>query len=288
MMSIQDRLFNAGGRLPRPIAQAIKYLYYRATMRRRERGWLILNSIPKSGTNFVRLFLANYFRLVYEGADSRTDYETMHNVLFPNERGRYLRRGTLEPPHDIMRNTPFSDFLYCHQTTFFEFFEGKLIFLYRNPLDFIISSYFYRWKNRPGKQDWYDHPRDAVDRLLGDYIEKYGFMRGWARKKDNFLCVSYEMLMRSPFDVFSMMVIWLGLPLDVGRLKRAIEYADIKAVRDLDEAAGAIHSPDGFKGYFTRSGKIGQWKEYFDDGEVQSIWDRLEANGIHRSEFVVE
>lgn len=66
-MSIKDRLFVLGRKLPTPVAQSIKYLYYSATLRRKERHWRILNSIPKSGTKFFWIFFANYLQLVDYG-----------------------------------------------------------------------------------------------------------------------------------------------------------------------------------------------------------------------------
>ena len=287
--SIKDRLFNLGGTFPAPLKRVVKYSYYTATLGRKEKDWLILNTIPKSGTMYFMMFMANYFRLVYEDADDRTSYHEMQNVLFPNERARYIRTGRLEPPHPIMANSPFSDFLFCHQTTFLEYFNGKLVFLYRNPLDLIISSYFYFWRLQPKKAEIYSHPREVADRYLTDFIAKYSFMRAWAKRKPNFLCLSYETMKRAPFEMFTMVVLRLGLPLDIPKLRRAVEFSSFDASRKEELENGPIHPPTkDYQGFFTRSGEIGQWKEFFDDADLKRIWSRLEAAGIQRSEFILE
>ena len=42
------------------------------------------------------------------------------------------------------------------------------------------------------------------------------------------------------------------------------------------------------KASFVRSGKIGEWKEYFNEEEIVQISEILEENSISLTEFILE
>jgi len=283
-------------KLARPLAWVAKKALPRQFLNRAyyklatndEKGFIVLNSTRKSGTNYFRIFIANYINVLYEGRDTPTTYKETHDVLFPNMRAEYTRFFGYFSPNPFMAKTPFHDFVYGHDTDFLDISKGKIVFLYRNPLDYVVSRFYYNWKYREATEDVHQHPREILDYALDPYIEQYTYMREVAARRDNVLKVCYEALYGSPVETFGLIVGWLGFPVSYAAIQKAVEFSSIKQVRKEEEEHGAIHAPkEGLKGFFTRSGAIGQWQEYFNDQDIAEIESRLAAGNVNLSEFIL-
>ena len=143
-----------------------------------------MRTIPKSGTNYLRLLLTNYFYNIQEGHNSNkefsnVDYFKMHGEIFPNIRSAVVNGKNKYKVAGLKikgeGDTLYSDFLYDHgswmeKPPFSKFFRPKKeILLYRNPLDILISRFYYFFKDRYGAEDEHSHPRELID----DYIPQY-------------------------------------------------------------------------------------------------------------------
>ena len=268
---------------------ALNRLYFRLAAGD-EKDFIVLNTIPKSGTNYFRILVGNYLNVLYENRDTPTGYKEVHTTMFPNERSEYTRFFAYRRPHPIMTKTPFKDFVYSHGTDFLTLSKGRVVFIYRNPLDYVVSRFYYNWKYREDRKDVYQHPREIIDYALDPYIEQFTLMSGLAKSRSNILATSYESLTSCPIAVFGMIVGWLGLPVHYGAIRKAVEFSSIDQVRKEEEAGGPIHAPEtgNFEGFFTRSGKIGQWRDYFTDEDVQTIADKLGRHGILLDQFILD
>jgi len=73
-------------------------------------------------------------------------------------------------------------------------------------------------------------------------------------------------------------------------VSRSVEAASIKETRKEEaHLGGAIHAPkEGLKGSFARSGKVGQWREFFDEADLDRIRTRLRKGGIDLEEFCLD
>jgi len=281
------------GAIPEVLRDKFRKPLYTKAIANRERGALLLLTIPKSGTNYLRLLICNYLYARYRNADSAVPYTTMHEEVFPNIREDLFSKGRsyVAPSDDhILKHTAFSDFLHTHSIRKLRYSTAKkIIYLYRNPLDNIISNFFFKWKHRPGEEDSFDHPREVIDIILDRYIRHYVFGRSLARTRDNVLCVSYESLYGQPVDTLGKLVSWLEFDVNAECVEKAVRFSHKKNVKKEEQKLGhAVHSPAGFRGSFVRSGKIGQWKEYFDDEDVAYLELRLQEHGISLSEFIIE
>ncbi len=250
---------------------------------------IILNSIPKSGTNYFRICLANYLKIYFGGVDSPISYKETNNSIFPNNRG-YLFAGATKykKPDIIINHTQYKDFVDGHSYRGLEFCKSRIVALYRNPLDTIVSRFYYTWRNRPAREQMYESPREVIDIVLEDFIRQYIYIRETARRKPNVIMVSYEDMIMNPVPTFSMVFRWLSLPIGMEELRKAITFSSIDTVRKEEERDGPIHSPIGFSGHFTRSGKIGQWKEYLNEKDIDYITQKLADNNIRMDEFIIE
>ena len=109
------------------------------------------------------------------------------------------------------------------------------------------------------------------------------------RQTTPILMVDYENLIRNPKAVFSVIISWYDLPLNISVLKKAIAFSDIKAVKKEEKEKGAIHIDTTTQsGLFVRSGAIGEWKEYFSKEDVLYIKNRLSERGYDLESFIVE
>lgn len=281
------------GAIPEVLRDKFRKPLYTKAIANRERGALLLLTIPKSGTNYLRLLICNYLYARYRNAESAVPYTTMHEEVFPNMREDLFSKGQsyVVPGDDhILNHTPYTDFLHTHSIRKFRYSTAKkIIYLYRNPLDNIISNFFFKWKHRRGEEDRFDQPREVIDIILDRYIRHYVFGKGLAQTRNNVLCVSYESLFGQPVDTLGKLASWLEFNVDGECIEKAVRFSDKKNVKKEEQKLGhAVHSPAGFRGSFVRSGKIGQWKEYLDDEDVAYVELRLQEHGISLSGFIIE
>jgi len=289
---LRDRLYRMGSHFPARPKAAIKCAYYGVTLGRRERSMAILNSIQKSGTNYVRIFISNYLCDLTRSAEGPISFAETHNTFLPNCRDDYLvNPQNYRTPHPIMDSIPLDDFVYGHSSQFLEFCQGRIVFLYRNPLDYIVSLYFYNWKHRPNRSDGGLAANDVIDRALDDrlYIYRYNFMKTLARRRTNVLHMSYESLMTAPRESFATILSWLTIPLDYRSVETALRHSSFDVVRAEEESKGVpIVDRSKFSGQFLRSGKIGQWREQFSDDDLCYLQNKLDRAGISLNEFILE
>lgn len=284
-MTLIHRAFVLGKPCSPVLKNVAKRAYYYSTWWNRERHFVCINSIPKSGTNYCKAFLANYLNLHYGVTTGRTSHGDMRK-MFPNFRVTYIQGGPYIAPAAVLSHTQYRDIVHGHSTQLLQFFAGRLIFLYRNPLDVIVSRYFYSYKNRPEKADVVEHPRDIIDTILDEYIAHFHFMRDFGRRRANSLRLCYEDILEFPETTFQTLLNWLNIPVTQAHLRASLEFSSFQASRQEEVASGPIHATDTFRGFFTRSGSIGQWQEYFNADDMRRIQARLGKDGIDLGGFV--
>jgi len=256
-------------------------------------------SIAKSGTTYFRLVFANYVQLVYGDPDQRIDYAELSQRFFPN-RILSSMRPDLEyepaPPGHVIRRAGYEDFLWDHSWEYAHLLGrgSRVVHLYRNPLDALVSQYFYFWENRPEKERIHKEvpgspirdPFSFLPYFLPEYSRHYRRLRHLARSKSNVLRVPYEKLIGDPIPTYADTLRWLGLDVDSSAVEEAVARSGKKAVRAEEaETGNAIHAWPGFKGSFIRSGRIGEWREYLSDSQVEEIRRELAGRDISLDEF---
>jgi hypothetical protein len=269
------------------------------------RNSVVLRSMRKSGTNYLRLLVTNYVCNI-EGftqgtyAFSRVSYHEMHNTVFPNVRN-YVFEGKKPYVSPALDRAPvfakqYADFMYDHGgfADHYGFLQPKkLILIYRNPFDTIISTFFFKWKNRNEKQDEFSHPREVIDQVLPSFIKTYKWMRAVHARYNNaqVMLVSYEQLFLQPHSTLIGILEFLGLPVYPELVFLSAQASSIDETRKEEEKSGAaLRNPQqqGLTGSFARSGKVGQWMEFFTPEDFLKIQQQLASNGIDYREFWLE
>lgn len=248
---------------------------------------IVLCSIPKSGTVYIKTLLANYFYLMFIGGNDGVDYHTMQKTLFPNHINLKIKLDKRSMPnyieslscpcHKIFDNTVYKDLITMHMCDAIDNFTSrKTIFLYRHPLDMILSATHY----------FEESPDVFSEGAFGAYVDKwidiYAIMiRAMIRKKKenkNSIIVSYEDI-RKNTPLFTKRIIeFLEIPLDMEKMLRAIELSAFDRMREFEESNGPIHGTRA--PYFVRSGKIGQWKEAMPERLAKAALQKLNAYGL--------
>ncbi len=267
------------------------------------RNSVLLISIRKSGTNYLRLLITNYIYNLDNYAQGKmhdirkVTYNEMHNKIFPNNGGNVFNEKAVYKTLQLNKSNLFlknyKDFIYDHagrNDKLLKFIRPKkLILIYRNPFDQLISLYYYKYKNRVGKENAFSHPREIIDKILPVFINSYKWMKQVAMDDDKsrVIMVSYEQLVLEPYSTMINIIQFLNLPVYPELINLSIRFSSKAEVRKEEKKKGeAIHSPkEGLRDSFVRSGKVGQWKEYFSSEDFEIIVRKLDEKGINYKEF---
>lgn len=249
-----------------------------------------LHTLMKSGTTYTLLFLANYLNYVY-GDKKRVDYDKMvgeffwhsfESTMFRKDLGRFLRDHFFST-HS--QEIGFNGVIHSHLDLNSDNWK-KAICLYRNPLDYVISSYFFHYINRGIKVS---HPREILIPKLEEFISAYKIqLKIIDKRPDDVIHVAYEDLIRFPEQTFHRLISFLEIEVDENAIAYAIDASSKKRVQQMESQRGQAivqNSGTAFQGSFVRSGKVGEWKEYFNDDDLAMIQAHLSNRGVELSKF---
>ncbi len=246
-------------------------------------------TLMKSGTTYTLVFLANYLNNLF-GDGKNVSFDQMQDQFFfhsVDTRIEQKKLGSL-----IQKRNKVSPLIpsVIHTHKMLEYgLWVKNISLYRNPLDYTISSYYFHHINR-GKN--VKHPRLLMEQKINSFIKTYkNQLQIKEEHPQKTMLKCYEELMRQPKDVFCEMINFLGIELNEEALVKSIENASIKNIKKMEKQRGeAIVIPQGkkFKGSFVRSGKIGEWKEYFNDEDLKKAEAILNQQHLSLNNFILE
>ncbi|MDO8302325.1 MAG: sulfotransferase domain-containing protein, partial [Sedimentisphaerales bacterium] len=183
----------------------------------------------------------------------------------------------------VLNKIGYESFFYRHGSYMIDRAVYPTIRLHRNPLDFIVSWFFYRYKSRDDKT--YLEAKESVESTAAIYARHVG--KWYASPKNNeHFTLHYEELVTAPFDTFIRVLTYLKAPIDESALRKAIDASSFDRVRANEVNNGAIHGAVGQ--LHTRSGKIGEWKDHLDDKDVNLVQGILEKHGLLLDHFMTE
>lgn len=284
-MNFIQSVYEMGRLVPEAPRRLVKGLVYRALFAQAEGQRIVLNTIPKSGTTLVSVIFANYMNLSLGGPDQPVSLKDLHTVFVPNSREMLIQGGNTKPPHPFFASTRYKDIFYSHSYRFLEFCQGPVVFLYRNPLDYLVSLYFYnlRFGGNNFQKEPFASVGEALVPALNEFANHFCYMEALFGRRRVFP-IAYENLTSATDSVISVLFDWLGLPIQAGRLQRAIELASMDNLRKLEQNEGTFNSESRPSSMF-RSGKIGQWQEHLSPIEIDRARTYLAARGIPLERF---
>lgn len=187
---------------------------------------LLMAGYPKSGNTyfrFVYFHLLNQVGLECDG-EKVLSYDDLNGIQFHT-----IENYSKEPPE--YKELPL---FYRTHNLYYEYYRYfKLVYLYRNPLDCMVSMYHFKEKDRP----WRNDPMSFKSSLrfyfpqwcynVKSYIGKTPYM------------ISYESMMRRPYDVFYGIFSQLGLEFSMPQLERSLELSSFDSISRMEDKNGA-------------------------------------------------
>ena len=243
---------------------------------------VVIVSYGKSGRTWARVMLSRYFQLRY--GVSRRRLLTLDN---------YHRQNPAIPVVMFTHDNYLRDYTGSQGKA--DFKGKKLIVLVRHPADTAVSQYFqWRYRMKPGKKALNGYPPHGADISLQDFVLRHpaglerviGFANDWAGElpqMDGVLLVRYEDLRRDTAGELRRILQFIGEQPADAELAEAVSFASIENMRALEEKkafwfSGSVLKPaerGNVDSYKVRRGKVGGFRDYFSDAEVQEIEDHV-------------
>lgn len=235
--------------------------------------WLL--SQMKSGTTFFCNAVAFYHALKLGVPQPSFDDTAAYGV----GRNLYDNFGELRGITRFARETGKRWIIQTHESVPAR--PAQLVLLSRDPLDYCVSSYFFHFKNRKGKEN--TRVEAALNQIVDKFAALYHQQREEARRNTQVHVLMYEDLMRAPVDEIGRIVFALYGEIDLDLMSSAVQLAGVDRLKSHEKDTGrAIIGQEGaFKAaHFVRSGKIGEGRDFFDGEQIALIEKRLGEAGV--------
>lgn len=237
---------------------------------------ILLCGFEKSGNTWTRFIIFNYFNILNNNADRTLTYEQL-NFLNPHILGKWPL-----PPF----TSGFPQLCYTHSSYKRAYRYFRVVFLYRNPLDSLIS--YYHWHRSRGVPFSYFPPckrakMQSLDYFILDRLNRWiSHYQKTAVNSTATLC--YERMKQDPFQEFSRLFLALELEVDELALQQSISFSDIRNIqqmgRETGQAAGIGLGKLTNNYEFTRDGRTGQYQSLLQPETIAVAAARLKKAGI--------
>jgi len=245
----------------------------------------VVVSFGKSGRTWLRVMLSRFYQ-VRDGLPE-------HLLIgFDN----FHRRRRAVPKIFFTHDNYLEDYT-GHRDTREDYRGRKVVLLVRHPGDVAVSQYFqWRFRMKPHKKEINLYPAHGEEIGVFDFMHSEGgglpkilrFMDVWAReiaRNPDVLIVRYEDLRARPEAELARLLEFMGTPGTPDQVAEAVRFASFENMRKLEEkrtfwlSGGRMKpkdrdNPDSFK---VRRGKVGGFRDYLEDAEVEQIEKELES-----------
>ena len=241
---------------------------------------ILMYGYPKSGNTWLRFLLYNYCNLLLNNEEVETISYNRLNILQNN----IMDRGTTFLPEK-----GFPLFYRTHRINkrTYNLFDKK-IFIHRNPLDTLISSYYF-FKDR--EVPFSDDPKNLRDKLhnVDFYItykidEWIHFFNTSVKCAD--IVINYSNIKLDAEKELTELINFLEWNLDTKLIKKSVRFSSFNEVKKMGREKMQKYGngpKDGrFKGEFTRSGKEGQFYTELKKETINSVLNKFpEFNNLY-------
>lgn len=258
-----------------------------------------LASYPKSGNTWLRIFLQNYradagqpvdinaldisfissLRVQFDDAIGIKSSDLTHAEI-DQLRPLALRIFAMRLPAPVFFKSHDVYYLLPDGTPLFPSDVSRgAVYIVRNPLDVAVSyaSFFRLSLDQAIDAMATPHNQLAVNQRhllpnLRQHLDTWSqHVYSWTTQTDMpLVTIRYEDMHLNPEEAFAAVVSLVGWPLDMARLRRAIDYASFDHVRQ-QESSGGFREKIHNQAPFFRQGKIGTWRDALTDAQAQRI-----------------
>lgn len=258
-----------------------------------------LASYPKSGNTWMRILLTNYWRNSDEPADinhldggsiasARTLFDQWigldsadmtpaeieaHKPLLYQHMAKKAEADQFIKVHDAYQYTSSGAPIFPPGAT------AGVIYLIRNPLDVTVS---FAHHNQKTVEKTVEHIgcrtmtlAQGGKRLIQQFEQAlYSWsdhVCSWVDAPDmRIQVVRYEDMVMQPFETFSQVVQFCGLPYDAARVEKALDFSTFERLQTQEAENGFGEKTPRAKSFF-RKGKIGSWRDQLTDKQVHHL-----------------
>lgn len=229
---------------------------------------ILLCGFAKSGNTWLRAFILHYYGIKKWDITEPFTFNEMNYQLSPNLIG-------LVAPISVPDGIPF---IYRSHTKYLKCYDlFKMIYIWRNPLDTLISYWymmkdmdvpFFRW-DEDIREYLYDI--DFFVRLeIPKWVEHIKTTKDKAR-----LILNYDELRQNPY-IFESVIRLISKEVDRTVLDRAIELSSFNRMKKMSidsnqEFGNVIRGGSWFHGIFMRNGNTGQWDKELKKDTIEYI-----------------
>ena len=240
---------------------------------------VVFVSFGKSGRTWLRVMLSRLYQQMY-GLPQRAliGFDNFHNI------NNAIPRMFFTHDNYIGNYTG-------HTDSKVDFYNKKVVLLARDPRDVAVSQ-FFQWKYRlkSSKRAINKYPEQDSDISLFDFVMKsetglrwvIGFLNLWAqeaRHMEDFFLLRYEDLKANPVQTLEKLVEFMGAPANKEHIRDAVDFASYENMKRMEEkrtfwlSGGRMVPKDRSNpnSYKVRRAKVGGYRDYFDDRQVQQI-----------------
>jgi hypothetical protein len=239
----------------------------------------VIVSPPKCGRTWLRMMLSRFFQTRYglpEGELLGYDNYHQKNPVIPRIRfthDRYIKNYT------------------GHRDSKCDFYPKNVILLVRDPRDAVVSTYF-QWINtvNPYKIAMLNIPERPAEVPIFEFAMKsrfsihhpVDFLNSWAtelEKTRSHLLIRYEDMRTDPARILGDVLAFMQIHASTDEIDQVVEWSSFENMKKLEQnqtfADGSRrlmikdpNNPDAFK---VRRGKVGGYRDYFDDQQMKDI-----------------
>jgi estrone sulfotransferase len=227
-----------------------------------------LVSYPKSGNTWVRMLLANLLSEADEGV-------SLLSV------GSFVPDSHIEAQVEYVRdsNSWFNQlqfqFVKSHDPFMRFYRDKKVIYIVRDGRD-VLNSYFHYLNARS------ENPVSILDLIEGSSVQGSWseHVTGWVSEGcERKLFIRYEDLIRDVVSEMRKLLTFVGWTTDDDNLREAVRRSSFRNLQRLEDTKGVINpievQVEGNTPFF-RKGKVGDWRDFFSEGDIAAFWKHHE------------
>jgi hypothetical protein len=246
---------------------------------------IVIVSFGKSGRTWLRVMLSRVYQKMY-GLPPRA------LIGFDNFHGMNRAIPKIFFTHDNY----IKDYT-GHTDSKVDFYGKKVVLLARDPRDVAVSQ-FFQWKYRmkPNKKALNQYPTEGKEVPIFDFVmdpdaglpKVIAFMNLWAGEAERlgrFFLLRYEDLRAQPEETLRKLLEFMGTPGTDAHIEDAVEFSSYENMKKMEQkktfwlSGGRMvpkdrNDPNTYK---VRRAKVGGYKDYFDDQQVQAIEALVDA-----------
>ncbi len=248
---------------------------------------IVIVSFGKSGRTWLRVMLSRVYQLMH-GLPER--------YLMGFDNYHHMNRSV---PRIFFTHDNYIKDYTGHRDSKVDFYDKKVALLARDPRDVAVSQFFqWQYRMKPNKKLLNRYPEEGRDVSVFDFVmdpdaglpKIIAFMNLWAReapKLKGFMLVRYEDLRSNPAGTMEALLEFLDTPATKDQIAEAVEFGSYENMKKMEQKqvfwlSGGRMVPkdrDNPNTYKVRRAKVGGYRDYFDDSQVEQI-DALVDNTL--------